>query len=304
MQNKIVLDVIVAEDEANLRLDKFICLKLPSFSRVKVQRLIENNLVSVNGKTAKSSYKVVNGDKVEVSDEEVSEVSLEGEDIPLDILYEDDDLFVINKPKGMVVHPSVGHHSGTLVNALLYKSDNLSSINGEVRPGIVHRIDKDTSGLLVVAKNDEAHQALQAQLKSKTMYRKYIAIVYGIMESSKGIIDAPIGRDPKNRQKMAVVKDGKEAITHFEVIEQYKDFAYIECLLETGRTHQIRVHMDYIGHPVIGDPMYGPAKVIGSIGQYLHALEIHFVHPTTHKEMVFKTDIPAYFSEKLKELKK
>lgn len=304
MKNKLVLDTIVAEFEASERLDKYIANKLPDFSRVKVQRLIENNLILVNGKSSKSSYKVAINDRVTVEDEDVKETTIEKEDIPLDIVYEDKDLIVINKPKGMVVHPSIGHFQGTLVNALLGKGDNLSSINGEARPGIVHRIDKDTSGLIVVAKNDKTHQALQEQLKDKSMYRKYIAIVYGIMESSEGLIDAPIGRNPKNRQKMAVVKGGKDAITHFKVIEQFKDYAYIECLLETGRTHQIRVHMDYIGHPVIGDKMYGPAKAIGDIGQYLHALEIHFIHPSLKKEMCFKSEIPAYFEEKLKEIKK
>lgn len=297
-----ILDIIVENENKNERLDKFLSFILPSFSRTTIQKLIDKELVLVNGKTVKSSYKIMENDHIVVYDQEIEDTSIKPEDISLDIIYEDKDLLVINKPKNMVVHPSLGHYSGTLVNALLYHCKDLSSINGVNRPGIVHRIDKDTSGLLVVAKNDFAHQALQKQLMDKTMYRKYIALVYGKMEHKEGIIDAPIGRDNSNRQKMAVVKDGKNSITHFTLIKQYQDFALLECLLKTGRTHQIRVHLEFIGHPVVGDAMYGKRKVIGTIGQYLHATELHFIHPSTNKEMVFTTPLPKYFTDFLDKL--
>lgn len=297
-----ILDIIITEEHQNERLDKFLSFILPTFSRTTIQKLIEKELVLVNDKKAKASYKIEENDHIVVYDQEVEDTSINPEDIPLDIIYEDTDLLVINKPKNMVVHPSIGHYKGTLVNALLYHCKDLSTINGVHRPGIVHRIDKDTSGLLVVAKNDFAHSHLQNQLVDKTMYRKYIALVYGKLDHKEGIIDAPIGRDNSNRQKMAVVKDGKESITHFSLIKQYQNYALIECLLKTGRTHQIRVHLDFIKHPVVGDPMYGPKKVIGEIGQYLHATELHFIHPRTNKEMSFNAPLPAYFTDFLDKL--
>lgn len=226
------------------------------------------------------------------------------ENIPLEIVYEDDDLAVINKPQGMVVHPSAGHPNGTLVNALLYHLENLSTINDVIRPGIVHRIDKDTSGLLMVAKNDKAHESLAKQLKDKTSLRKYVALVHGNISHEKGTINAPIGRSKVNRKMQAVMADGKPAVTHFNVLERFEQFTLVELQLETGRTHQIRVHMQYIGFPLAGDPVYGPRKTLPGNGQYLHAKLLGFTHPSTNKEMIFEAEIPENFRKTLESLRK
>ena len=293
------------KDVANLRLDKALTLLLEDVSRSKIQSHLENGLVLVNGKPGKASYKLNEGDVIEI-EEFKSEVSdLNPEDIPLDIVYEDDDVIVVNKPKGLVVHPGAGNEEHTLANALKFHSENLSSLNGEFRPGIVHRIDKDTAGLLIVAKNDQAHAFLSNQLSDHTLGRKYYALVLGVISENEGKIIAPIGRDQQYRQKMAVdLLRGKEAETNFKVIERFRDCTLIECALKTGRTHQIRVHMNYIGHPVIGDPVYGKGnRVIYNDGQLLFAHEIHFVHPKTKKEMTFSVNLPDYFKEILEQLR-
>lgn len=293
---------IICEDGPQ-RVDKFIATSTNK-SRGEVQKYFVESTVFINGKIAKPSQNVKNGDLVEFEVLEVVESTIEKQNIPLDIVYEDSDVIVVNKPSGMVVHPANGHYKDTLVNALMYHCTDLSSINGEIRPGIVHRIDKDTSGLLVACKNDLAHNSIAAQLKAKTSTRKYIAIVYGNFEHNYGKIDAPIARDPQNRLKMAVVNGGKESITTFKVLERFGDFTLLELTLETGRTHQIRVHMAYIGHPVLGDPIYGPKKIIGNYGQYLHAKTLGFVHPTTNEYLEFTSELPDFFQEMIEELKK
>lgn len=284
------------------RLDKVLAGRLTQFSRSKLQRWISNGLVLVNGQQVADKYKVKIGDQVVVMPEGPHPIDLKPEDIPLDIVYEDDDVLVVNKPQGMVVHPAPGHPDHTLVNALMYHSP-LSTINGEFRPGIVHRIDKDTSGLLMVAKNDRAHQSLAAQLKSKTTKREYIALVHGRIKEEKGTIDAPLGRSRKDRKKQAIVANGRHAVTHFKVLERYRNYTLIKCRLETGRTHQIRVHLASIGHPLAGDPLYGPRKTLPGRGQYLHARLLGFVHPTTGKEMVFTAPLPAYFQQMIANLR-
>ena len=288
-----------------LRLDKALTLLLEDVSRSKIQSHLENGLILVNGKVGKASYKLSEGDEITVEDfpNEVSD--LIPEDIPLDIVYEDNDLIVVNKPKGLVVHPGAGNEEHTLANALKFHSENLSSLNGEFRPGIVHRIDKDTAGLLIVAKNDAAHAFLSNQLVDHTLGRKYYALVLGVIPENEGKIIAPIGRDQKFRQKMAVdLLRGKEAETDFKVIERFTDSTLVECSLKTGRTHQIRVHMAYINHPVIGDPVYGKGnRKMYDEGQLLFAHEIHFVHPKTKKEMTFSVDLPDYFKEVLEKLR-
>lgn len=295
----------VDENNVNIRLDKFIKDNTNDLSREYIQKLIDEGYVLVNGKeVTKCSYKIALNDEIIVSFKEVEDLNVEPQNIPLDIVYEDKDVIVINKPQGMVVHPAPGNYKDTLVNALLYHCKDLSSINGVKRPGIVHRIDKDTSGLLMVAKNDYAHNFLAEQLKDKTASRTYVALVHGIVHVKKGIINAPIGRDPKSRVKMAVVKDGKEAITEFKVLKYYKDFTLIECKLKTGRTHQIRVHMDYIGYPLVGDPLYGRRKLKYGNKQYLHAKELSFIHPSTKERVTFTTELPEYFTSFLNELEK
>lgn len=284
------------------RLDKVLAGRLTQFSRSKLQRWISNGLVLVNGQQVADKYKVKIGDQVVVTPEGPHPIDLKPEDIPLDIVYEDDDVLVVNKPQGMVVHPAPGHPDHTLVNALMYHSP-LSTINGEFRPGIVHRIDKDTSGLLMVAKNDRAHQSLAAQLKAKTTKREYIALVHGRIKEEKGTIDAPLGRSRKDRKKQAIVANGRHAVTHFKVLERYRNYTLIKCRLETGRTHQIRVHLASIGHPLAGDPLYGPRKTLPGRGQYLHARLLGFVHPTTGKEMVFTSPLPAYFQQMIANLR-
>ncbi|MDC2840887.1 RluA family pseudouridine synthase [Limosilactobacillus mucosae] len=285
------------------RIDKVLGHFLSDVSRSQLQKWIEDGHVTVNGQVVKTKYKLKAGDVVKIIPEAPQTIDLEPEDIPLDIVYEDDDVIVVNKPAGMVVHPAPGHPGHTLVNALLYHSP-LSTINGEFRPGIVHRIDKDTSGLLMVAKNDLAHRSLAAQLKAKTNQREYAALVHGVIKEDQGTIDAPLGRSKKDRKKQAVVMDGRHAVTHFEVVKRYRHYTLVKCRLETGRTHQIRVHMAYIGHPLAGDPLYGPRKTLAGPGQYLHAGLLGFKHPRTGQEMTFTAPLPDYFTKMLEHLDK
>lgn len=301
MEEKIRIEV--ENLEKNERIDKYLSSKLDdSFSRAKIQKLIDEELILVNDKVIKSSYKVSNGDVILITDKE-EDMSVKPEKMDIDIVYEDDDVMVINKKSGVVVHPAPGNYSGTLVNGLMYLSKDLSHVNGEFRPGIVHRIDKDTSGLLIVAKNDKAHRILAEELKEKKVKRKYIALVSGVINHDIGEIDAPIGRDPSDRKKMCVTStNSKDAITHFRVLERYKNASLIECELETGRTHQIRVHMKYINHPVINDPVYGKNNH-GEFGQLLHAKEITFTHPTTKEVMTFSCEVPEEFNKILEEYK-
>ncbi|HAM82174.1 MAG TPA: RluA family pseudouridine synthase [Ornithinibacillus sp.] len=294
----------VTDTENKMRIDKLMAEINPEQSRSQVQGWITKGLVSVNDEIVKANYKCQTGDVITWEIPEVEALHIEPENIPISILYEDKDLLVVNKPKGMVVHPSAGHQSGTLVNALLYHCNDLSGINGVERPGIVHRIDKDTSGLLVVAKNDKAHSSLAGQLANKDVERKYEAIVHGVINHDSGMVDAPIGRDPNDRQRMAVVDNGKHAVTHFHVLERFKEYTYVECRLETGRTHQIRVHMRYIGYPLVGDPKYGPRKTFDIGGQALHAKVLGFTHPTTGEWLHFEVDAPPYFQELLTKLEK
>ncbi|HHP3969025.1 TPA: RluA family pseudouridine synthase [Streptococcus pyogenes] len=285
------------------RLDKALA-DLGPLSRGQANDQIKQGLVLVNGQQKKAKYTVQAGDVIcfELPKEEVLEY--QAQNIPLDIIYEDDAFAIINKPQGMVVHPSAGHPSGTMVNALMYHIKDLSSINGVVRPGIVHRIDKDTSGLLMVAKTDAAHQALAEELKAKKSLRKYLAIVHGNLPNDRGMIEAPIGRSEKDRKKQAVTAKGKEAVTRFTVLERFGDYSLVELQLETGRTHQIRVHMAYIGHPVAGDPLYGPRKTLSGHGQFLHAKTLGLTHPMTGKEMIFTVEAPEIFQKVLKLLRK
>ena len=298
--------VVYNVDKANkgVRIDKFISTVNEEMSRTQVQQLIKEDHVKVNDQPVKTNYKCQEGDEVAVSIPEPVELNIEAEDMDLDIYYEDEDVLVVNKPKGMVVHPAPGHTSGTLVNGLMAHCKDLSGINGVMRPGIVHRIDKDTSGLLMVAKNDMAHESLVDQLVEKSVTRKYTAIVHGVIQHSHGTIDAPIGRDKKDRQSQAVTPDGKNAVTHFEVLERFNDFTLVECQLETGRTHQIRVHMKYIGYPLAGDPKYGPKKTLDIGGQALHAGVLGFVHPRTKEYMEFNAPLPEYFAQLINHLRK
>jgi 23S rRNA pseudouridine1911/1915/1917 synthase len=292
------------EKQELMRIDKFLATELEDVSRSLIQDLIEKEKVLVNEKIVKPSLLLKFGDMIEVLEDEVVSSDIVPEDIPLDIYYEDSDLLVVNKPTGMVVHPAVGHYSNTLVNALMFHCNDLSGINGVERPGIVHRIDKDTSGLLVVCKNDISHKELSRQLAEKTVTRKYIAICSGVIPHNFGKIDAPLGRNPNNRQQNTVVEGGKPAITHFKVIERLPNHTIVECSLETGRTHQIRVHMQYIGFPVLGDPMYGHKKSNSVTGQYLHAQTLGFIHPKTKKYLEFSAPLPHYFEEMIEQLKK
>lgn len=292
---------LIIKDSGN-RLDKALA-DLTTLSRSQANEEIKKGTVLVNGKAAKAKYAVKVGDVItyEIPEDEI--LDYEAEDIPLDIIYEDEDVAVINKPQGMVVHPSAGHTSGTLVNALMYHIKDLSTINGVVRPGIVHRIDKDTSGLLMIAKNDISHKALAEELKDKKSLRKYLAIVHGNLPNDRGMIEAPIGRSEKDRKKQAVTAKGKEAVTRFQVLERFGNYTLVELTLETGRTHQIRVHMAYIGHPVAGDPLYGPRKTLKGQGQFLHARTLGFIHPRTGEVMTFTAEAPAIFQERLEELR-
>lgn len=294
----------IDEKLVDIRLDKALAILKDSFSRSKIQEYIDNELILVNGKKAKSSYKLSIDDEIIINDIPKEEYKLEGENIALDIVYEDNDLIVINKPKGLVTHPGAGNESHTLANALKFYSDSLSTLNGDFRPGIVHRLDKDTAGLLIIAKNDEAHAFLASQLSDHTLGRNYYALVLGVIGENEGKIIAPIGRDDKNRQKMSVnLRDGKYAETYFKVLKRYSNYTLVDCALKTGRTHQIRVHMNYIGHPVIGDNVYGKGnRKLYDEGQLLFAYKIHFIHPRTKKEMEFSVPFPDYFSKILAEL--
>ncbi len=291
-------------DENGIRLDKFV--KVDSVPRSQIQKLIDSGFATVNGETAKSSYKVKVNDHIVLTIPDPEPLEITPENIPLDIVYEDEHMLVINKPQGMVVHPAPGNYTGTLVNALMYHcKDSLSGINGVMRPGIVHRIDKDTSGLLLVAKTNEAHLSLSKQIQDKTAKRHYLCLVCGILKTQKGIIDAPIGRHPTNRLKMAVTPhNSKDAVTHFEVLEYLNNATYVACDLETGRTHQIRVHMQYIGHPIIGDPLYLNKNPYNLNGQALHAQKITFNHPVTNEKMEFTAPLPDYFENLIQTLKK
>ena len=285
--------------QSGLRLDRYLSEMLPDQTRSYLQKLLEQGLVSVNGAPADKKTKIRPGMRVECIMPDPEPLEVLPQDIPLDIVYEDEDLLVVNKPKGMVVHPAAGNPDGTLVNALLYHcGSSLSGINGVLRPGIVHRIDKNTSGLLMVAKNDRAHQGLAAQLADHSFLREYRAVVYGRMQDDRGTIHAPIGRSPKDRKKMCVTtQNARDAITHYEVLARYREFTYLKFRLETGRTHQIRVHMAYLGHPLAGDDVYGPKKVITRLnGQCLHAKVLGFVHPTTGNWMQFDSELPPYFT--------
>lgn len=288
----------VCENEEDSRLDVFISNNFEDKSRSYIQGIIELGNAKVNGRLKKSNYKLKYNEIVEIEIPDNTDLKVEKENIPLDILYEDSDVIVVNKVQGMVVHPAPGNYTGTLVNALLYYCKDLSGINGVNRPGIVHRIDKGTSGILVVAKNDNAHKKLAQQLMDHSMTREYLALTEGIIHDDSGVIDAPLGRDPVNRIRMCVNKNGRNAITHFEVIERLKTSTLVKCILETGRTHQIRVHMGYIGHPLVGDPVYGYKKQRFRLeGQMLHAKKLGFIHPSTGEYMEFESEIPNHFKK-------
>lgn len=287
----------IQQEDQGERIDKVVSQLNKEWSRSQVQQWIKEGHIQVNGEAVKPNFKCPFDAVITVSIPEPEELDVEPENLSLDIAYEDGDVIVVNKPKGMVVHPAPGHYSGTMVNGLMYHCKDLSGINGVLRPGIVHRIDKDTSGLLMVAKNDMAHEHLVNQLVEKSVTRKYTAIVHGLIPHEYGTVDAPIGRDPKDRQSMAVVDNGKQAVTHFRVLDRYKDFTLVECELETGRTHQIRVHMKYIGFPLAGDPKYGPRKTLSIEGQALHAGVLGFVHPRTEEYMEFQAELPPEFTK-------
>jgi 23S rRNA pseudouridine1911/1915/1917 synthase len=293
----------VLENEQSERIDKVISNLQDDWSRTQVQQWIKDGRVLVNGESIKTNYKCSMNDQIEIKIPDPEVLDVIPEEMDLDIYYEDGDVIVVNKPKGMVVHPAAGHVTGTLVNGLMAHCKDLSGINGILRPGIVHRIDKDTSGLLMVAKNDHAHEHLVNQLVEKTVTRKYKALVHGNISHDHGTIDAPIGRDSKDRQSMSVVENGKHAVTHFHVIERFKDYTFVECQLETGRTHQIRVHMKYIGFPLVGDPKYGPRKTLDLGGQALHAAVLGFVHPVTDKYLEFEAPLPEEYEQLLKHLR-
>lgn len=297
----------VEPDEAGERIDRWLSEQDEEFSRSRVQKLLKDGAVTVNGSAVKSSYKVEDGDVIEADVPEPVETEIIPEDIPLDILYEDEDVILVNKPKGMVVHPAPGHYSGTLVNALMYHcKDQLSGINGELRPGIVHRIDRDTTGVLVICKNDQAHRSLAEQLKVHSINRRYYAIVSGNLKEDDGTVDSPISRHPTDRKKMcAGAKGGRNAVTHWHVLERFGRYTMIECKLETGRTHQIRVHMASIGHPILGDTVYGPEKQPFHLeGQTLHAGILGFIHPRTGEYVEFSAPLPEYFEDLLEKLRK
>lgn len=296
----------IDDEQAGIRIDKFLSEILPDLSRSYIQKLIKDGHVTANNKMIKSNYKINNEDFVEITVPELKEPNIEAENIPLDILYEDSDLLIVNKPKGMVVHPSAGHYSGTLVNALMfYCKGDLSGINGVMRPGIVHRIDMDTTGSLLVCKNDFAHNHIANQLKEHSINRVYHAIVHGVIKEDEGTVNAPVGRHPIERKKMCINhQNGKDAITHYKVIKRFDNFTYIECKLETGRTHQIRVHMASIHHPLLGDAVYGPSKTPFKLqGQTLHAKTIGIIHPRTEEYIEVDAPLPIYFTELLRKLK-
>ena len=299
-------EFIVKDDEAGKRIDSYLSNKDNEISRVAVQRLIKNDKILVNGKSTKASYKVQKNDSIKVEEEKPKEILLKPQDIPVEIIYEDKDIIVVNKPKGMVVHPANGNPDGTLVNSLMsICKDSLSGIGGEIRPGIVHRLDKDTSGVIVVAKNDKAHISLSEQIKNHEVEKTYIALVKGVVKANEATIDMPIGRSTKDRKKMAVTKTGKNAITHFKVIKRFHNYTLLEVKIETGRTHQIRVHLSQIGYPIVGDTTYSNGKNEWGIkGQCLHAKSLKFKHPITGKEMFLEAKMPEYFEEVINELDK
>ncbi|HWK23929.1 MAG TPA: RluA family pseudouridine synthase [Ureibacillus sp.] len=299
-----LVTITIEQENAGERIDKALSTIQEDWSRSQIANWITDGIIKVNGEDIKPKYKVKEGDVIEVDVPDPESLEVIPEDLDLEIIYEDNDVLVVNKPKGMVVHPAPGHLSGTLVNGLMHHCQDLSGINGVLRPGIVHRIDKDTSGLLMVAKNDHAHHSLVEQLVNKTVTRKYTALVHGHIAHDKGTIDAPIGRDPKDRQKQAIVDNGKHAVTHFNVIERLGDYTLVECRLETGRTHQIRVHMNYIGYPLVGDPKYGPKKTIDFGGQVLHAGVLGFIHPTTEEYLEFEVPLPDDYVALLEQLRK
>ena len=303
---QIIVDYSEAACRPGERLDKYIAVSCPELSRSFIQKLIRRKQVTVNGRPGKAGDKAMPGDRIEFEVPEPEPADIRPEDIPLDILYEDDDVIVVNKPKGMVVHPAAGHYSGTLVNALMYHcKGQLSGINGVMRLGSVHRIDRDTTGSVIACKNDRAHQIIAKQLEEHSITRRYRAIVLGNIREEEGTVNAPIGRHKTDRKKMAVVPGGKEAVTHYRVLERFGDYTYIECRLETGRTHQIRVHMSSISHPLLGDEVYGRAKQKTALkGQVLHAMVLGFVHPTTGEYMEFTAPLPDYFQELLERFRK
>lgn len=294
-----MLKKIIVRDAQNIRLDSYIVTEDKEISRAMVQRLLEEGNILVNGQIKKNSYKVKDGDNIEINIPEVKETKIEAQDIPIEIVYEDSDIIVVNKPKGLVVHPANGNPDGTLVNAVMnICKESLSGIGGEKRPGIVHRLDKDTSGLLIVAKNDKAHINMSEQIKDRKVNKKYIALVKGIIKEDEATINMPIARSKKDRKKMAVDKNGKEAVTHFKVIKRYDKYTLLGIKIDTGRTHQIRVHMSEIGHPVVGDEVYSNGKnEFGVKGQMLHAKSLDFTHPITGVQMHLEADIPDYFKE-------
>lgn len=299
-------EYIVPEKSSGLRIDKFLTESCPDYTRSFLQKLLKSELVEVNGKPVKSSYKTAAGDTVTFEVPEAVEAEITAQEMPLDILYEDEDVILINKPKGMVVHPAAGHYEGTLVNGLMHHCrEQLSGINGVMRPGIVHRIDMDTTGVLIVCKNDLAHNSIAEQLKVHSITRKYYAVVFGSLKDDEGTIHAPIGRHPNDRKKMSInSKNGKDAVTHYKVLERFHGYTLVECRLETGRTHQIRVHMASIGHPLLGDQVYGPAKQPFRLqGQTLHAGVLGFLHPRTGEYMEFSAPLPKYFEELLEKLR-
>lgn len=295
---------LIEEEEVGTRIDRYLTDMNEDWSRNQIQDWIKLDLVIVNGKPVKANYKLRLDDEIVVTEKPVEEIDLQAEDLGIEIYYEDKDVAIVYKPKGMVVHPAPGHPNGTLVNGLMYAIKDLSGINGEIRPGIVHRIDKDTSGLLMIAKNDIAHRGLVEQLVDKSVTRKYTALVHGVIPHEFGTIDAPIGRNVRDRQEMAIVDNGKQAVTHFNVIETFDKYTLVECVLETGRTHQIRVHMKHIGFPLVGDPKYGPKKTMDIGGQALHAGVIGFEHPVTGEYIERTAPIPEYFEEILTKLRK
>lgn len=300
------LQFLVEEQERGERIDRYLARQCPDFSRSYLQKLLKEGEVFVNGNGVKSSYKTLPGDEISLEITEAKDPEIAAEQMDLDILYEDQDIILINKPKGMVVHPAAGHYSGTLVNGLMaHCRDELSGINGVLRPGIVHRIDMDTTGVLIVCKNDKAHHSIAEQLKVHSITRKYYAIVWGVIKEDEGTIDAPIGRHPVDRKKMSInERNGKPAVTHYRVLERFRQYTYVECQLETGRTHQIRVHMASIGHPLLGDQVYGPSKSPYKLqGQTLHAGVLGIVHPTKGNYMEFSAPLPLYFEDLLRKLR-
>ena len=296
----------IESENENIRLDKVVAMLDENLSRSMIQKMLEDGKILVNGKQEKASYKTKKKDSIQIEEIVPKEIQLKAQNIPIEILYEDNDIIIVNKPKGMVVHPANGNPDGTLVNAIMHIcKDSLSGIGGELRPGIVHRIDKDTSGLLIIAKNDKAHIALSEQIQNRKITKKYVALVRGVVKENQATIDMPIGRSTKDRKKMAVRKDGKNAVTHFEVLKRYSDYTYLDIKIDTGRTHQIRVHMAEIGYPIVGDSVYSNGKnPFGVEGQMLHAKELIFEHPITGKRMHIEAPLPEYFQNVLNILNK